>query len=428
MRVAPLGSGAAIRNVGFDRTVKVNERFSIKVTVRNIDLGDIGATLVLVVKSGGHEVARETAYVLKYLWSVHTLSLSFVATSPGTRHIELELYWDNQGSLQLQDSTEFDVTAVEGSTAVVTTQGAVTVMRKVTVQGTIDIAITITRTETRAATSTRTVHTTVLKTVTANPLTVSQTRTGVTTSTVYSPTVYTTLEGAQAVSHPFPWFLLSTFVMITAVVHTASGTRLRKLSRRVEALFPFRLTALTVTRLRESIFAMSLVSLIVISASGQVGQPASASPATTTLTATVTEWATLAHSVTSTRYVTSIATATSTFTRTDFTTITPTSTRTVDHRSTTTVYIPTTITNTAKKSDTQTAALISWLAVQTNWIQIASVMVLIVVVFAVWRSSKRRPKEKPGTDWVFCVECGAENPRSNEYCGMCGRKLMRTSV
>ena len=117
----PIGSGAVINNVAYNREVRVNEVFSIKVTVRNFDLGTLGATLVLVVRSDNREIARQSAYVFRYLWSIHTFSLNVVSTSPGTRECRLELYWDNQGSLQLQDSTEFRISVGSGAVPTITT-------------------------------------------------------------------------------------------------------------------------------------------------------------------------------------------------------------------------------------------------------------------------------------------------------------------
>jgi len=105
----PIGSGAAIKNVAYNHEIRVNEVYSIRVTVRNFDLGILGADLVLLVQSGRKEIARESAYVFRYLWSIYTFSFDFKSATRGTVHFRLELYWNTQGSLRLQDSAEFHV-------------------------------------------------------------------------------------------------------------------------------------------------------------------------------------------------------------------------------------------------------------------------------------------------------------------------------
>jgi len=202
-------------------------------------------------------------------------------------------------------------------------------------------------TTTRRAMITRTTDTTVLRTVTANPTTVTQTLTGLITSTIYSPTVTVTVTStARMISTPVLWLLLSTFAMIGAVIQLPSE-RLRRLSSKLNALFQLPELARKIIKrhIRKALFAVSLISLIILSISPQATQQTYASTVTTTRTVTVTEWTTLTQSLTSTRYITSTTTETSMFTRTNtgFTTITPTITMSFDRRSTTTVYIPTTI-------------------------------------------------------------------------------------
>jgi len=222
---------------------------------------------------------------------------------------------------------------------------------------TVTTTVTITKTSTRTQTQrtettvtvtrttmiTRTTDTTVLRTVSTNPITVTQTLTGLITSTVYSPTVTVTVTStAQMISNPILWLLLSTFAMIGAVIQLPKSEKLGK-------LLPELIRRIIKRYVRRALFAISLISLIVLSIFSQVGQQAYASTVTTTRTVTVTEWTTLTQSLTSTRYITSTATETSAFTRTStgLTTVTPTLTMTLDRRSLTTVYVPTTVTKTA---------------------------------------------------------------------------------
>jgi hypothetical protein len=53
-------------------------------------------------------------------------------------------------------------------------------------------------------------------------------------------------------------------------------------------------------------------------------------------------------------------------------------------------------------------------------------VLFIVGIGAVWygRSKKDRHPKEPETVSVFCVECEAENPTTNEYCGKCGNRLV----
>jgi hypothetical protein len=60
---------------------------------------------------------------------------------------------------------------------------------------------------------------------------------------------------------------------------------------------------------------------------------------------------------------------------------------------------------------------------------VALIVVFIVVTFAAWGLSKRTKQVRevaPVT--VFCVECGTENPTTNEYCGKCGKRLVATPL
>lgn len=112
----PLGTAAVIKNVAFNREVKVNEASSIRVTVQNFGRGILGADFILIVRSSDREIGRDSAYIPKYIWTIHSFSFNLVSTSPGAKFLRLELCWNNQGSLQLEDSTEFRFLVVDGST------------------------------------------------------------------------------------------------------------------------------------------------------------------------------------------------------------------------------------------------------------------------------------------------------------------------
>jgi hypothetical protein len=68
-----------------------------------------------------------------------------------------------------------------------------------------------------------------------------------------------------------------------------------------------------------------------------------------------------------------------------------------------------------------------------EWVIAVVILVLIIIAatFAgAWRDRSkrgRRPKEPEITN-VFCTECGAENPTTNEYCGKCGKRLVAMPI
>jgi ribosomal protein L40E len=76
-----------------------------------------------------------------------------------------------------------------------------------------------------------------------------------------------------------------------------------------------------------------------------------------------------------------------------------------------------------------------------TWI-IIGILAVLIVVFAVLTFRRRRaayqpaPRaqptppaaaEKPGPLSLYCVHCGTENPSTNEFCGKCGKKLLRAT-
>jgi len=202
---------------------------------------------------------------------------------------------------------------------------------------------TVTRTTTRLYTT----DTTITQTVNANPITVTETLSGLSTRTIYSPTVTITVAGSvQAGSNLFLWLAFSSLVMVGAVLQSPYSERLRRLCRKIAVLLPFPelLSWLAKRHVRKTLFALCLVSVAILSLTSQAGQLAFGSTVTSTRTTTSTEWTTISTTLTSTRYITSTSTDTSTFTRTStsFTTVTPTVSTTIDERSTTTIYLPTT--------------------------------------------------------------------------------------
>jgi ribosomal protein L40E len=76
-----------------------------------------------------------------------------------------------------------------------------------------------------------------------------------------------------------------------------------------------------------------------------------------------------------------------------------------------------------------------------TWI-IIGILAVLIIVFAVLAFRRRRaayqpaPRaqptppaaaEKPGPLSLYCVHCGTENPSANEFCGKCGKKLLRAT-
>jgi len=55
-----------------------------------------------------------------------------------------------------------------------------------------------------------------------------------------------------------------------------------------------------------------------------------------------------------------------------------------------------------------------------------SVVLLAVIVRS--RPKGRAPQRMVSPPTVFCVECGAENPSTNEYCGKCGNRLVARPI
>jgi len=234
--------------------------------------------------------------------------------------------------------------------------------RVTTVTETVTVWVTSTRTETqrseRTITVTRTTATVLhtvevegVMTVTARLVTATQALTGLFTSTVYSPTITSTIvASAQIISNPLLWMTLSTFAMIGAVIQLPRSGRLRAFHRELAAVVPISeaLAWLARRQVRRALFSICLLSVVTLSIA--VGQEAHADTVTTTRTVTSTEWVTVTERVTSTRYVTHTATTMSELTLTRMQsarTIIPMTTTTVDHRSWTTVYLPTTVTLTS---------------------------------------------------------------------------------
>jgi ribosomal protein L40E len=78
-----------------------------------------------------------------------------------------------------------------------------------------------------------------------------------------------------------------------------------------------------------------------------------------------------------------------------------------------------------------------------TWI-IVGILAVLIVIFAALALRRRQPayqptppaqptpptaaeKTKPSSS-LYCVNCGTENPSTNEFCGKCGQKLLRSTV
>jgi ribosomal protein L40E len=76
-----------------------------------------------------------------------------------------------------------------------------------------------------------------------------------------------------------------------------------------------------------------------------------------------------------------------------------------------------------------------------TWIMIG-ILVVLIVIFAALALRRRQPAyepappaqptpptaaEEPKPSSLYCVNCGTENPSTNEFCGKCGEKLLRRS-
>jgi hypothetical protein len=64
-----------------------------------------------------------------------------------------------------------------------------------------------------------------------------------------------------------------------------------------------------------------------------------------------------------------------------------------------------------------------------GWFFLIILLVILVVGIAWYGRSKKgtHPKE-PDAVRIFCIERGAENPTTNEYCGTCGKRLVARSI
>ena len=63
-------------------------------------------------------------------------------------------------------------------------------------------------------------------------------------------------------------------------------------------------------------------------------------------------------------------------------------------------------------------------------VSIAIVVVILVSLVAIGLlvRSRRHPAGVSQASSVFCTQCGAENPATNEFCGKCGERLVEGST
>ena len=105
--------GAEIRNIAFPNRVIVGNTCTTNVTVQNYNCGILGADLVVILKDYGLEVARQSAYVTKYWWQVHTFVFTLLAIEPAqTEQMSAELYWNNWENMSLIDFKNFTIETI----------------------------------------------------------------------------------------------------------------------------------------------------------------------------------------------------------------------------------------------------------------------------------------------------------------------------
>jgi hypothetical protein len=107
------------------------------------------------------------------------------------------------------------------------------------------------------------------------------------------------------------------------------------------------------------------------------------------------------------------------------TTPTTSTVSTTSSLSTATGSISTTVaTSTQSEVQITSSSLTTSSSVQPGWGPSSVAMILVPAILAaavaVGLISRRK---KPMPAKIFCVECGAENPTTNEFCGKCGQKL-----
>jgi hypothetical protein len=57
------------------------------------------------------------------------------------------------------------------------------------------------------------------------------------------------------------------------------------------------------------------------------------------------------------------------------------------------------------------------------WVALIVVFVMVVLAVSGWSKRTKQPSRVTGLS-IFCAECGTENPITNDYCGMCGKRLV----
>jgi hypothetical protein len=62
------------------------------------------------------------------------------------------------------------------------------------------------------------------------------------------------------------------------------------------------------------------------------------------------------------------------------------------------------------------------------WIIFIAFWVVLLAIITRTRPKGRAPQRMTSPPTVFCIECGMENPTTNEYCGRCGKRLVAKSI
>lgn len=114
----PIFTGAEIKNIAFDNEIVAGNSFTINVTVQNYECGIIGADLIVILKNNGVELTKQTAFIYRYFWQMHTFVFTVITSQGniGQMNLSSELYfkdWNNQ--VYIRDSKNFTIQVVDGN-------------------------------------------------------------------------------------------------------------------------------------------------------------------------------------------------------------------------------------------------------------------------------------------------------------------------